>query len=247
MAVYHLSYPGHHEGFRATLSGATLADLIQMECSTRARGMARIISSAGVGNLWFRDGEIVHAVLGAMSGEAAALELLQWREGTFETFEGEAPVRETIATSWQSLLLRAAQLEDESGQKRLVGVSSRPERVSHIRKLEVESEGAMEVPRSQANGAKLMGSEIDVAVRIGPGGTILSSKNASEELAQVAAYAWRLAELTGTMLGMEGLAALECGGPSGSLFLLSDEEAVVAFQPAPDVDLRSLRERLQLG
>lgn len=246
MAVFPLSYPGQNEGFRATLSGATLADLIQMECSTRVRGMARIVSSAGVGNLWFRDGEIVHAVVGAMKGESAALELLQWREGTFETFEGQSPVRETISASWQSLLLRAAQIQDESGQKRLHEIPARPERVSQVRIRESEDEVGMDGLRLRENGPNLSGPEFGVAVRIGPGGSVLASKNASEEMAQVAAYAWRLVELTGMLLGMEGLAAVECTGSGGSLFLMSDEETIVAFQPAADVDLRSIRERLRL-
>ena len=49
-------------GFRAQISGASLWDLVQMECLSRSRQVIRISGEGGVGYLYFADGRVVHAV-----------------------------------------------------------------------------------------------------------------------------------------------------------------------------------------
>src|SRR6185503_20275901 len=116
-------------GFRASLHGASLADLVQMECLSGRERVMRVCSGGEVGYLFFRGGQLVHAVSRRGVGETAALEILRWNDGTFEPCNAGWPERDSISSSWQNLLLIAAQHRDESGRHNLVafpGARPRP-------------------------------------------------------------------------------------------------------------------------
>lgn len=104
------------EGFRASLNDATLADLVQMKCLSGSRGAYRVTSQGSVGFLFFDGGGIQHAIAADAVGEAAALEILSWQRGTFEPCDAPWPATPTVGTTWQNLLMRAAQARDESGR-----------------------------------------------------------------------------------------------------------------------------------
>src|SRR6478735_7419826 len=89
-------------GFQGQIRGASLADLVQMECLAGSRRIARVTSANTSGYLYFRGGAVVHASARTLIGEAAAMEILKWNEGTFEPVEREWPVKETISANWQS-------------------------------------------------------------------------------------------------------------------------------------------------
>src|SRR5580704_13715796 len=101
-------------GFQARIKGANLADLVQMECLAGSRRVVRVTSGDQVGYLFFRGGQVVHALARSLIGEAAALEMLGWDEGTFDPAERDWPSKDSITCNWQGLLLRAAQARDES-------------------------------------------------------------------------------------------------------------------------------------
>src|ERR1700727_1764087 len=96
-------------GFVARIKGANLADLVQMECLAGSKRVVRVTSGDHVGYLFFRTGHLVHALARSLIGEAAAMEMLSWDEGTFDPAERDWPAKDTIHCSWQGLLLRAAQ------------------------------------------------------------------------------------------------------------------------------------------
>ncbi len=102
-----------NSGFQARIKGASLADLVQMECLSNLQSVVQVAAGGDTGHLYFRAGGLVHATTGSLAGEAAAMEMLTWRKGTFDRVEREWPIRENMACSWQGLLLRAAQLSDE--------------------------------------------------------------------------------------------------------------------------------------
>jgi hypothetical protein len=62
----------------------------------------------------FRDGQLVHATFGNLTGEAAVYEAVPWTEGAFliDFERGECPC--TITHSTQSVLLEALRRFDES-------------------------------------------------------------------------------------------------------------------------------------
>ncbi len=100
-------------GFRASLHGATLFDLVQMECTRGTHGCVQVTSDGRVGYLYFDAGQIVHARCGSSLGESAVFTMLQWRSGDVTPVDRPWPVRATIDQSWQNVLLRAAQAQDE--------------------------------------------------------------------------------------------------------------------------------------
>src|SRR6476660_2092358 len=107
-------------GFQAQIRGASLWDLVQIECQARKHLVARVTTPGNIGYLFFDGGSIVHASTLELDGEAAALEMLQRSQGTFEPIERQWPPHATISTSWQSLLLRAAQMNDERDRSMIV-------------------------------------------------------------------------------------------------------------------------------
>ena len=54
--------PGRAVGFRASLAGVGLWDLVQMECLAGSRACVRVVGEGGVGYLYFARGHIVYAV-----------------------------------------------------------------------------------------------------------------------------------------------------------------------------------------
>lgn len=112
-------------GFSAQLRGASLWDLIQMECLSRSHRVVQVVGEGGVGYLYFDRGRIVHATTAQRTGEAAALEILDWTNGSFQSCERGWPAQATIRTSHEGLILQAAQLRDERSASNLVAFPAR--------------------------------------------------------------------------------------------------------------------------
>lgn len=101
-------------GFHAKLEGASLWDLVQMECLARSRLVVEVTGEGGVGYLYFDTGRVVHAATSRQRGEAAALEILGWTHGTFQASNRSWPTGgPTIHVSHESLLLHAAKDRDD--------------------------------------------------------------------------------------------------------------------------------------
>lgn len=247
-------------GFRANLHGASLADLVQMECLSGRERVIRISSGNDVGYLFFRGGQIVHAVSRRGIGETAALEILRWNDGTFEPCSAGWPDRDSISSNWQNLLILSAQHRDESKHREEVSghnlvafpgartnaprpsapppPSVAPVSTSTSSRLEAGVSGEASVP---------MLAQVRAAVRIDPSGNVVSSKGDASELSQVAAYAARLAELVGDGLGMQGLLSVEVSQQRSRTLIYKEKSGnTFALSAAPDADLTQVRERLGL-
>lgn len=101
---------------KGRLQDMAVADLIQHNCQDRKT--ARIVLKNGrtKGELFIKNGNVVHAAVEDVKGEEAVYRMMDWGEGTFElSGETDAPAV-TITRNWTSLLLEAARLADESGQ-----------------------------------------------------------------------------------------------------------------------------------
>jgi hypothetical protein len=115
--------PEPSSGFRANLQGATIADLVQLEClAARPRVSVRVTSEARTGYLFFDRGKLLHAELEGQAalnrqGEGVALEILSWDHGDFEAWQRNWPLRHNITSSWQHLVLEAARQRDEHLQR----------------------------------------------------------------------------------------------------------------------------------
>jgi len=238
------------DGFRVSLEGATLPDFVQMECLAQSSRVFRVTSGHRIGYLFFNKGQMIHALTGDDVGEAAALEILKWRDGTVEPCSVGWPDTPTIHSTWQNLLLLSAQARDESGRHKLVSFpKNRAATVttatgtlrSDMPKLAKREEPPMSAPPSSQS---LSLAQFQAFVRLDPAGNVVSAKGDSEELAPVAAYTARLAELIGNMLGMEGFSSLECGFPNGRVFLHRERSGnLVALKVPADAEVGALRER----
>jgi hypothetical protein len=100
-------------GFRAHLQGIGLHDLVMLQNLVRASGVFVVLSGDRTGTLNFSRGQLLHAETGELLGDAAALEILSWREGEFINSERTTPERTTVNSSLESLLLRLARDIDE--------------------------------------------------------------------------------------------------------------------------------------
>jgi hypothetical protein len=239
-------------GFQGQIAGASLSDLVQMECLAGSRGVVRVTSGDHVGHLFFRGGAVVYALTGSLTGEAAALEMLTWNEGTFQSVEREWPVRDSISCSWQALVIRAAHARDEvaaglhDGKQVQTIVAVRTDAAARA----LPSPEALDSLDFDANplevaGHTLRGEDFSWVLRLSATGTLVVNQGASQDFADVVAYACRLSELVGMLLGFERFLAMECTFRSGRCFVVLEEDGqVVALCPRPSVDPAGIRELL---
>ncbi|MEO6602766.1 MAG: DUF4388 domain-containing protein [Polyangiaceae bacterium] len=233
-------------GFRVSLEGATLPDFVQMECLANSSSVFRITSGHRIGYLFFNKGQMIHALSGDHVGEPAALEILKWRDGSVEPCNVGWPDAPTIRSTWQNLLLLSAQARDESGRHKLVSFPGYRSATGTLRsgdttKLAKREETSMNAPPSSQS---LSLSQFQAFVRLDPAGNVVNAKGESEELAPVAAYTARVAELIGNMLGMEGFRSLECGFRKDRVFLHRERSGnLVALKVPAEAEVGALRER----
>jgi Domain of unknown function (DUF4388) len=241
--------PLDDDGFRVSLEGATLPDFVQMECLAMSNRVFRITSGHRIGYLFFNKGQMIHALSGDHVGEPAALEILKWRDGSVEPCNVGWPDAPTIRSTWQNLLLLSAQARDESGRHKLVSFPSNRSAAprSDMQKLAKREEPSMNAnapPPSSSSSQSLSLAQFQAFVRLDTAGNVVSAKGESEELAPVAAYTARLAELIGNMLGMEGFSSLECSFPKERVFLHRERSGnLVALKVPADAEVGALRER----
>lgn len=108
--------PPSQNGFQVFLQGANLHNLLQVESLSRTTGVFLVTSQGRTGYIHLDHGELIHAEFGALSGEAAATEILSWGEGEFKSCSRALSPVVTIRSSLQSLLLRLATASDEAAE-----------------------------------------------------------------------------------------------------------------------------------
>jgi hypothetical protein len=251
-----LKSPAHREGptssvrgsgFVARLKGANLADLVQMECLSGSKRVVRVTSGDQVGYLFFRTGHLVHALARSLMGEAAALEMLGWDEGTFEPAERDWPAKDSIACNWQSLLLRAAQARDEKDAGSVIALHADGRPKGKPPPLPIGESIEFDVTPIQVAGHTLRSEDFQLFLRMNRDGAVVASQGSTQEFADIAAYALRLAQLIGNGLGIENFVAMECTFKEGRCFIvLEDGGEVVALKPRAQTDASSLRELFKL-
>jgi len=106
-------------GYAVSLTCLSALDIIQLKCLTSASLVLEIHSKEGAGQVYFVNGEIVHAEASELNGadlkgEAAFERILRWRGGKILELPVAKPPERTINESWQGLLLNAAQRVDEA-------------------------------------------------------------------------------------------------------------------------------------
>jgi len=77
----------------------------------------QVTSEGESGVLHFRNGDLIHAEFGEISGEEAALEILTWEDTQIEVDTLDASCEAEICASLGALLLEAHRLKDENASK----------------------------------------------------------------------------------------------------------------------------------
>jgi hypothetical protein len=212
-------------GFQAQIRGASLWDLVQIECLARKHRVVRVTTVGNVGYLYFDGGNIVHAATLDEQGELAAFEILQWNQGSFESCDREWPPSPTITISWQTLLLRAAQFKDEAPM-------------------------TTKTPQgnpTNGNSGSWHAEDFELAVRLGANGEVLASRGEADEFANIIAYTARLAEILGDFMGLEGFRGLECTFKKGRCLLLKETDGnILAVKPSATADVSLIKDRIGL-
>ncbi|MGO9837559.1 MAG: DUF4388 domain-containing protein [Polyangiaceae bacterium] len=236
-------------GFQARIKGASLADLIQMECLAGSKLVVRVTSGSKVGYLYFRGGSVVHATTPTSSGEPAAMEMLAWNGGTFEPADREWS-QDTISSNWQNLLLRAAQIRDEKQTGSVVALRADGAERRGTAKTDHAPLGEsieFDVTPLLVAGHTLRSEDFQLFFRMNREGAVVDSHGSTQALADIVAYALQLSKLVGDQLGLERFAAMECTFKSGRCFVVLEPEGeVVALEPHASADSGSLRELLGL-
>lgn len=99
--------------FQGSLKELPLPDIIQLVSVSGKTGVFVLQSPTQTGQIFLREGEIVHSVVGQTSGEDAVYELAIWQEGEFEFKAGVETEDRTIKKSNTNLLMEAARRIDE--------------------------------------------------------------------------------------------------------------------------------------
>lgn len=107
-----------------------LANLVQTVCMEGRKAIIRLQHSQQDGIIAFQDGQVVHAELGNLVGEAAVYEMLCWKEGRFRLTDHVMIPERTVTTPWSKLLMEGMRLLDEcEADKPAAGASLSPAQV----------------------------------------------------------------------------------------------------------------------
>ncbi len=133
------------EGFSGLLRKVSLTDLIQLECLNHRTSILEVSARDFRGEIYIKQGNIVHASAGSKTGAAAVIRLMKMSGGDFHLKPYSEPAAETIHTTWEQLLMEAAQAADEVGETVSAADLSRKEDAAWT--SETPHEPAAELPQ----------------------------------------------------------------------------------------------------
>ena len=99
---------------RGTLAQMSVMDLLQTLDIGRKSCVLVLSREGESGEMFFHDGQLAHATLGAVSGEAAVYQMVGWNEGSFRIDFERRDCPRTITHSTQSVLMEALRIFDEA-------------------------------------------------------------------------------------------------------------------------------------
>jgi hypothetical protein len=99
--------------FQGSIQELPVPDIIQLVSVSGKTGMFMLVRGTERGYIYLRNGRIVHAELGGLSGEEAVYALAIWSTGDFQFTPGKEIDSVTIEKTNTSLLMEAARRLDE--------------------------------------------------------------------------------------------------------------------------------------
>lgn len=100
--------------FEGMLSSLTPIDLVQLKCLSMASvGLEFCTKEGARGVVFFRDGQVIHAATGSLSGEDAFCHIMSWKSGKITELPLPNLAPKTIQSKWADLVMVAALSLDE--------------------------------------------------------------------------------------------------------------------------------------
>jgi predicted regulator of Ras-like GTPase activity (Roadblock/LC7/MglB family)/DNA-binding response OmpR family regulator len=106
-----------NEGFQGTLDGIDLIDIVQFNGLSKATSALKVTTADQEGMIFFKKGEVVHAMCDNTSGEDAFFKILEFQGGTLQNIRGVEPPIVSIQKNIESLLFESAVRNDEETSK----------------------------------------------------------------------------------------------------------------------------------
>lgn len=101
------------EGFQGTVDGVSLMDIVQFNGLSRATAALKVTAGDREGMIFFKEGEVVHAMSGREIGEEAFFTILAFNGGSLQNIRGVQPPVVSIHKSVEALLFETAVKNDE--------------------------------------------------------------------------------------------------------------------------------------
>lgn len=101
------------DGFRGVLRQVGLQDVLQLSCLARQSVVLEVTAGTLQGEIFVKDGEIIHAQCGERTGENAFNFLLGLSGGEFNLKPFADPATRSLDQQWEFLLMEAARMRDE--------------------------------------------------------------------------------------------------------------------------------------
>jgi predicted regulator of Ras-like GTPase activity (Roadblock/LC7/MglB family)/DNA-binding response OmpR family regulator len=105
------------DGFQGTLDGIDLIDIVQFNGLSKATSALKVTTADQEGMIFFKKGEVVHALCDNTSGEKAFFKILEFQGGTLQNIRGVEPPIVSINKNLESLLFESAVRNDEEISK----------------------------------------------------------------------------------------------------------------------------------
>lgn len=106
-----------NEGFQGTVDGIELMDIVQFNGLSRSTAALKVTTRDHEGMIFFKNGEVVHAMCDNESGERAFFTILRFQGGTLQNIRGVEPPTVSITKNLESLLFEVALKSDEEEEK----------------------------------------------------------------------------------------------------------------------------------
>ncbi len=90
---------------QGNLDEMSLANLIQVNCQEMRSARLTLTHKGQKGEVYFSDGQVVHASIGDLAGADAVYELLRWDTGSFTLETDVRAPEKSVDTTWSDLLL----------------------------------------------------------------------------------------------------------------------------------------------
>jgi hypothetical protein len=207
-------------GFHVQLRGLDLATLLQLACARGDRAVVRVRSGDQEGFIFTAEGRLVHANVGALSGEQAVACMLTWATGECSLCDRPWPLKHSIDARVDAVLIRAAQLRDESA------VGEQDTAVARLK----QAPSLKSLPSSNGQAGSVLAS-----VRIDMNGEIVAQHGATDVLAPLVGYVARMGALLGPQLGLEPFEALsaELGARRALIYVEGKDMVGLLLSPGP--------------